>query len=818
MTGCLGTRHLKEGELLLYRQRIVAPGNLEQDKLKELYVQKTNRKLFGDLTDNIPLHYLVSIYYTGKRFYKQEKFIRKKEKIEKKFNNKIASVPESNIRRINNLQFRKLKKINTLEGKIENGNTVMQWGEPPSVYDSGNVALTAERFRAYLFSNGYFQNKVTYQVDTIKTKMALRKHRNHMISVTYFLEPGKAYFIDSILYAISDTTIYSLVKKHERYSFIKKGDRYDQNNFTNERERIDLTLKDLGYYDFSRQYIEFNVDSTILANQKLVVMISIKDPAKRGYHKKFIIDKVNFTTDASVTLQGLERKGRRYRNIDYKFYADNYNLRILSQRVFILPGQEFNRTRTFNTQRQLANLDAFKFVNINYDTTGGTFIANIFTSPLDRYQWSNEIGMNVTQGYPGPFYNISLKKRNVFRGLETFDLTGRIGFEGVASPTNDQNIYKSTEAGINASMTFPQLIFPLRERRQILLGKYNPKTRVQIGYAYTDRPEYRRTNASFSATYLMENKRTTQYSLTFDNINIIDTVKTSAEFSRFLESPYALGNFNLVNAFSPSVINSIIFGITWNHNNYGAADKNATFIRATLESGGTLWNVFSPDIITENGLQYYKYFRLGLDIRKNHVVDKNTVVAYRFNSGAAYGYGANNSVPYEKFFFVGGSNSIRAWRPRRLGPGSYKPDISENPSEDGLFDYNIEKPAEILLEASIELRKKLFGFVDGAVFLDAGNVWTVNNWIKRDDNGQEVDNGNSQFRLDRFYKEIGLGTGFGLRFDFTFLILRFDVGIKVFDPARDPGDKFVLHKMKFFSPFDRGKEPVIYNVGIGFPF
>jgi outer membrane protein assembly factor BamA len=261
----------------------------------------------------------------------------------------------------------------------------------------------------------------------------------------------------------------------------------------------------------------------------------------------------------------------------------------------------------------------------------------------------------------------------------------------------------------------------------------------------------------------------------------------------------------------------MIFGWTWNHNNYGAADKNAVFVRAQVESGGTIWNFVDPGFITDYGLQYFKYFRFGVDVRRNRVIDKNTVVAYRFNGGVAYPYGDNESLPYEKFFFAGGSNSIRAWRPRRLGPGSYKPNLSADPKDDGLFDYNIEKPADILLEGSIELRRNLFGFVDGAIFLDAGNVWTFKPWIKKVDD-EVIENGNSEFKWDQFLSELGIGTGFGVRFDFTFLILRFDVGIKVYDPARDPGDRLVLSKMKFFKPFGVDKEPVIYNIGIGFPF
>jgi outer membrane protein insertion porin family len=252
-----------------------------------------------------------------------------------------------------------------------------------------------------------------------------------------------------------------------------------------------------------------------------------------------------------------------------------------------------------------------------------------------------------------------------------------------------------------------------------------------------------------------------------------------------------------------------------------------------VESGGTIWNFVDPQIVTQYDLNYFKYFRFSLDLRRINVLHKNTTVAYRFNSGFAYSYSDGRSLPYEKFFFAGGSNSIRAWRPRRLGPGSFKPRLTSdstsrgNPRDDGMFDYSIEQPAEILLEASLEVRQKLFGFVSGAVFVDAGNTWTFRPRVKTDPVTDEiVSNGNSQFRLDQFYKEIAVGTGFGLRFDFTFLILRLDVGMKVWDPARDDGEKFVLDKVRFFRPYatksgagwTNYREPVIYNVGIGYPF
>ncbi|HLT79842.1 MAG TPA: BamA/TamA family outer membrane protein [Cyclobacteriaceae bacterium] len=799
--GCSGTKYLQPNEKLL-KQKIEAPRGISREDLKALYVQRSNRKLFGI----IPYFWF---YYTGKKHYDPEAFIQKKAKVEADFDRRIRAVPEENTRKINNLEFRKQRKLTRIEDKIQNGNTVMQWGEPLSILDTTNVRQTRERFSGYLSSKGYFRNKVTTTIDTADSRA----------TVTYILQPGRAYFIDTVFYEVNDTAVLNILLKEPQRSLIRRGDRYDQEVFANERERIDLLLKDEGYFEFSRQYVEFDVDTAFRDDRRVAVKIIVRDPVQRSYHKKFIVTDVNFVTDATATppMPNQSRHTQRVRDINYRFYTERYNLKLLSQRVFIRKDELYSRTDAFTTQRQLANLDAFKFVNINYDTTGGKFVANLYTSALDRYQWSNEAGVNVTQGFPGPFFNTSLRKRNVFGGFETLDVSGRFGFEGVASATSDQNIYKSTEAGVNVTMTFPQLIFPLSNRTQFRLGRYNPTTKLLVGYSYTDRPEYRRTFATFSGTYTMENARTTQYSLTFANINVIDTLNTSQAFRDFLSQQDSVGNFRLVNSFYPSFVTSMIFGITWNHNNYGQADRNSVFIRAQIESGGTIWNFVDPTFITERDLQYYKYLRFGFDFRQNRVLDRNTVLAYRINTGVAYAYGDNNTVPYEKFFFAGGSSSVRAWRPRRLGPGSFKPNLSGDAEANGLFDYSLEKPADILIEASIELRQKLFGFVNGAIFLDAGNVWTFQPWVKRV-NEETVPNGNSEFKWDQFYREFGIGTGFGFRFDFTFLILRFDVGIKVYDPARDEGDRFVLRRAKFFRPFGVEKEPVIYNVGIGFPF
>lgn len=808
LSGCIGLNHLKENEKLLYRQGVQAPKNIDVERLHDLYAQKANRKILS-----MPLSPLVSIYYFGANRYKQEKFIKKREQKIKKFDTKIENT--SSEKKINAYQFRKQKKVNRLTKIIDDGNLWMQWGEPVAVYDSSLVNLTMERFNDYLFSKGYFKNKVTSK------QLVIGK----LASVSYKVEPGAPYIIDSIRYQIQDSTIRTILQSRSRASFIKKGERYDQVNFTNEQERIDLLLKDNGYFGFSRQYIEFNIDTMMLGNRKVSVIMIIKDPSKLGYHKQFKLDTVIFTTDVGTRLRNSRQRQRKvYRNLTYAFYERNYNLKVLSQRVFIFPNDLYSRSNTITTQRQLANLDAFKFVNINYDTSGGKFVANLFASPLDRYQWSNEAGMNVTQGFPGPFDNLTFKKRNVFRGLETFELGGRFGFEGVASATDDGNVYTSTTAGINATLTFPQFLWPFREATQIKLGRYNPKTKLSSGYSYTKRPEYKQTTTSVNYNYSWESGKSRRFDFTLASLSLINSEDIVPEFRRLLDSlRYIQGN-NLYLSFRQSFVSSMSFGMTWNHNNYGNKERNSSYFRWQLESGGTLQNLFQYPFIKKNDLQSYKYLRASLDYRKNIVLNKNSILAYRFNGGIAYAYDSTQVLPYEKYFFAGGSNGIRAWRPRRLGEGSLKPLLSGRPNDDGLYDYRFERPGDILLEGSIELRKHIIGFIEGAVFVDAGNVWYM---FRQKTDPSKVNPGNAQFKANSFLKEFGVGTGFGLRFDFTFLIVRFDVGMQVFDPAQDKGERYVLDKVRFFKPYaskneqgkyENFKVPVNYNFQIGYPF
>ncbi len=790
MTGCLGTKYLQENQKLLYRQTIVAPKGFSKAGLRDLYTQKTNRRFLG-----LPISTLVWMHHQGEIRFVKQKFIDRKTKIETKYNRKIAKT--QSLRKKDNLEFRKKKKLDGIDFKIENGNLFMQWGEPTAVYDSTKLPVTLEKMNNYLFIKGYFKGRTTASISASGKK----------VSILYTIIPGTPYSIDTILYKIPDQEVFSLITKSLSKSFVIKNERYDQEKLTKERERIDFLLKDFGYYDFSRQYIDFQIDTLSKKNHRIILLLEIRNPDKFNHHKKFKLDSVNFTTDASIKGigTGLKRTSLSYEKITFNYYKPQFSKKILASRVFITKDSLYSRTNTFSTQRQMANLDVFKFVNVNYDTSGGRFVANIFASPLEQYAWSNEAGVTVTQGFPGPYVSTSFKKRNLFGGLEILEINGRFGFEGVASATETGNFYQSTEATGSASLTFPQFLFPLSKTASFKYAKYNPRTRLSASYTYTDRPEYQREITNLSAAFTWDINQKLRFSLTPTSLNIIRS-NLSNTFRAQLDDLKSKGN-NLINAFNPSFVGSIIFSVTWN-NNYGSTQKSSTLIRGTIESGGTLLNLYTPQIIINQGLEPYQFIRLSMDIRKNRIVNKTTSLAYRINTGFGYAYSANKVLPYEKNFFTGGSNSVRAWRPRRLGVGSDPPLINANPSQNGYYNYNFERPGELLIEGSVEWRQKIFGFINYALFVDAGNVWAI----------RSATNEAAQFNFDRFYKEFGIGTGFGLRFDFSFLILRFDVGIKAWDPARPEGERFVLGNVRFAGPYGYNTEPVIYNIGIGYPF
>ena len=789
LSGCVGTKQFKEGKYVLYKQKTTAPKAINSEELKKQLTQNKNRRLLG-----LPIFYHSAIYNYGLKQFDSAKYENKKNKIEAKYQKKIEKHSAKPFK-TNNLITKQNKKISKQNNALEEGNLFMRWGEPLVYFDSTEARNSVNNINKYLVSKGWFNGTSDFKI----------KYFRKRAYASYSLIPNTPYTIDSVYYNIVDKRIDSLVNEREKKALIK-GLQYDQSLLINERNNIEALLKNNGYFNFTKQFLRYQIDTT-LGQHTVAINLSISSPTTDIVHPFYEIDSVVFTTDASLqNIASPNRLSEFYKGVNYRYLEPKYSKKVLNRRVFIKPGQLYSKENTLATQRELANMDIFKFVNISYDTTGGKFIANVFTSPLPKYQLSSETGLSVNSyGLPGPFVSLSIRKRNVFKKLGIFEVDGRVGVEGGAAASDQDKLYSTIESGANIRLTFPQFFLPLSEERKLKLRFFDPKTQIKFGVTYTSRPEFERIilNATNSYSWKINNNRRFIFKLI--DVNLVRTPFITDEYLNRLKELDSLGN-NLINSFEDALVSS--FSLTYNViNNYYGQGGIGKYFGATIEPGGTFNSIWtSAQIINEDTLQLYSYIRTHFDYRQVTPKGRKGKLAYKIKVGAAIPYGENGVLPYEKYFFGGGSTSNRAWKPRRLGPGAYN-HIDEN----GQVTYQFEQQGEILIESSLEYRQKIIGILQGAAFLDAGNIWTIED---------EPTRPGSQFKVDSFLRQIALGGGIGLRFDFSFLLIRLDTAIKIVDPARPIGSRFILESGFNEAPFDNRQrtEPVVFHFAIGYPF
>jgi hypothetical protein len=794
----MGYKYLHTGESVLVKQKIRAPKGINTDAIKDQLVQERNSRFLS-----LPIFHLVYIYNWGLKNYDTTKIQSNKRKRLEKFDTKIAATQKEN--RKSQLLSKKARKLTEFKDELKNGNRRMQWGETLTVFDSSKTIKTVDNINKYMFTRGYF-NSIVNSSTTFEYKNA---------RITYEIQPKKPYVIDSVYTFIADPTLDSLYKTKTTLNPLK-GQQFSQELITQERERVYKIASNNGFYEFKKQYILFEVDSVSLPNQKLLVRLTITNPANRTNHRIYSYDSLIFNSETSKKNNYLLRT-ITYNDITYNQAANNYAEKILDRRIFLDKSDLYSREKALETQKQLSYLDIFRFVNIEYDTTDGKFISNIFTSPLKKFQTSTEIGLSLFEEAqkPGPFFNFNAKNRNLFHRLEIIDINANVRLQGIPNVNADNNEYTRFQAGAVASLTFPIFYFPLSQRLRNKYGAYNPRTRFSIGINYEDRfNEYERTTFNSAIAYLWQVKQIAQFSVKPLDVSFIQS-NNSTNFSQELQEFEDQGNRSYVSAFRPSFVSAASISYNLRTNKYGQSDVNATFLSVFIEYGGLLQTFLGRKPFDESeNLEYYRYFKFNADFRKNIRIKKGSSFAYRFNTGFAYVYGESRALPYEKYFFAGGSNSIRAWSPRRLGPGSYAEytNVEGNEIE---VDYQREQPADVIIESSIEYRKNVIGFFNIAAFIYIGNAWLWRSkTINENNDGDESSDG--IFRFQSFIKEIAVGAGIGLRMDFSFLILRLDGAYKIVDPARPEGDRFVANKIRLDDLFNQ--QLFNLNIGIGYPF
>lgn len=788
-TSCSLTKGLKEDEYFVYEVNTSGIKNSNPEAIRNLIDQKPNTRIpLTNFSVGVFIYNVGLITYDSTRLAQRQKDLE-----EEKILLEQSLLDDPDRRKLGKRYSKVTSHLETLDKKLNYGNWFMRTGNPVILYDSVKTLESQIQINSYLVNQGFFDASVSTQVEK-------KKHR---ATVTYDIVENEPYRIDTVFQSTTDGNMMDLFK-NSKGSLIRIGDRYIQNVLSRERQRVEDLLKDNGYYTFSKSYIEYNVykdsvDKTVGIEQV------IRPPNYAEHHKIYTFDSIQFIIGSPVDVIPDQEVRTYFNGTEFILYRDRYAERIINSRIFLSPGDLYNRTNVIETQRQLANLDLFSFVNISFDTLGNKLTTRIFTRPNQKYQITNQVGASVTEELPGPFFSHSLRNRNLFRGLEIFEFNFRAGLEGVSSATAQGGVYRSRELNTSASVIFPQFLIPFSGWSLEKFGRYNPRTRTLIGYNYVNRPEYARDalNTILAYSWATTNQRQ-QFTFNLLDANLIRS-NLDREFRERLEDFQSQGN-NLINAFLPSYVSSISGQVIINFNQYGLTQRNeASLWRLYAESGGTSLNMVKESFVDNRSLKYFQFLKFQSDFRRYIPISNISTFAYRLNLGMAKPYGISQGVlPYEKYFFAGGSTSIRAWQPRRLGPGSFSPETFE----DETFDYRFEQPGEILFEAMFEYRRKLFGYFDGAFFVDVGN-----SWMFRKDPSRK----NAEFKFKRFYKELAVGTGLGLRMDFDFLVLRLDMGIKAYDPARAEGQRYILDKINFNRPLgEKGQR--VFNIGIGYPF
>ena len=343
----------------------------------------------------------------------------------------------------------------------------------------------------------------------------------------------------------------------------------------------------------------------------------------------------------------------------------------------------------------------------------------------------------------------------------------------------------------------------------------NPRTRISFYYSYEDRTkEYERNQIFTDFSYLWAKNKEKQFIFTPFGINYTEIRQIDPSFQNFLNAQDTLGNRSLSAAFKPSLTTLISFEAIFNQNNYGNLSTHSSFLRLLTESGGLYVNAFE-NLLPDSNFTLFQWLKFNVDFR-SHMISKKGQIAFKINLGAAFAYGDAQALPYERRFYAGGSNSIRAWPVRRLGPGAYAEATSmENRSIDdqvAQISYQREQGGDLIIETSIEYRNKLTNNLNYAFFADMGNIWLLNS----SQSIQDYEGDDGKFRLDSFYKELAVGIGLGLRYDFSFMILRLDGAIQVVDPGQPIGQRYILNQLLSQNGFFRNKSNI--NIGIGLPF
>lgn len=679
-------------------------------------------------------------------------------------------------------------------------------GEAPEIYDHFVALKSRNEIEKAIKNQGYMQGKV--MLDTIVKK--------NKVSAVYTIQTGKPYIIRRIAYNIDDLQISELIERDSMKSHLHNGMIFNVETLDKERVRITKLLRNNGYYKFNKDYLVYQADTVRNSFQVDVIMKLLPFQQKKEdvpmKHRQYTVRNVNcMASDETMTS-----------NVDYSafdtLHYDGMNIffnnqvylrpKTISHFNYIQPHRLYNEDGVQNTFSSLGRLRALKYTNIHFTEImkgDSAFLdANISLTKSRKHSLAFEIEGTNSAGNLGAAASMTYQNRNVFKGAETFTAKLHGGFEAITNMGEEYTNNDYKDYGIEASLNFPEFKFPFLSSD--FKRKIRATSEIGANFNLQLRPEFHRTLASASWRYLWTGKKNTQHRYDLLNVSYVYFPWRSTSFIEYLTEK-GKKNASLIHSYEDQLIVSTGYSFTYNSANdktKGARGRrNSYFIRVNVEESGNLMYLASKIINgkPQDGDQYVvanlpfaQYIKGDFDFSQHLYIDKRNSLVFHVGVGVAYPYGNSQTLPFEKQYFSGGPNSVRGWSVRSLGPGGYKGLESE-------LDYYAQV-GDIKLDLNVEYRTYLFWKLYGAFFIDAGNIWNITDNLQEDD---------ALFRFNRFYKQLAVAYGIGLRFDFDFLVLRFDGGMKAVNPMFTGRDKY-----PFIHPdFDRD---FTFHFAVGYPF
>lgn len=673
-------------------------------------------------------------------------------------------------------------------------------GEPPVLLSQVNLKYNSDVLTSFLLTQGYLQSAVTG--DTVV--------KNKTGKAVYTANTGDRYKINSVVFPKDTGNLTRIINNNKSKSLLRRGDYYDLERFKNERIRIDNDLKENGYFYFSPDYLILQVDSTIGKSQ-VNITVKVKDIAPDAGLKPYTINNINIYPAYSLRRDSALRKLQPLEYHDFNIYDDRktFKPKIFDRLVFFKKGETYNRTDHSQSLNRMVNINAFQDVRAEFlpldSFKNNQLDLNIYLTPLKKNSLSFGVtGTSKSNNFVGSEVKLTQTTRNLFHGAEQLDVSVSGGFETqVSGQSQGLNSYSFTG---QAKLTFPQFIVPFYKPKST--NAFIPKTVASLSYQLLSRGSLYKLE-SFTGEFGYNWKENQYKEHTFNPISVtyVRPVIDSARKYKLFDSIPGIKN---------TLQNQFIIGSSYNFtytNQMDEGRRNNTYFNGNVQTGGNLWGLFvSKNEKNERTIfntPLTQFVRLEADLRDYFKINRNLVWASRLNLGYGYSYGNSSSLPYVRQFFAGGSNDIRAFPARSLGPGTFKDSSTY-----------VDQSGDIKIMLNTELRFKIVSILYGAVFADAGNIW-----LRKEDMGKPASPGvpaepprpGSGFRFSQALNEMAVGTGAGLRVDAKIFVIRLDVAFPLRDPSLPDGHRWVLDKINFGSGSWR-KDNLVYNIGIGYPF